>query len=83
MTRDLGSERRRAFLRAGLIVLLVAAWSVYALRVPVSSGTSALKAALAKTVPAKTSVSWANGGAPLDAAALEALRKRAETAPKP
>ena len=59
----------RALWRLGLVTALVAAWCGYALRVPAASGITALKAALAKKAPAKpgkASVSWVNGGAPLD-----------------
>lgn len=82
MIIDLEAERWRAFLRMGLMAALVVSWSAYALRVPVSSGSMALKAALAKKAPAKAgtaSVSWVNGGAPLDAASMAALQKEAET----
>ena len=75
------AECWRAFLRTGMIVALVAAWCVYALRVPASYGSKALKAALLKKSPAKpghASVSWVNGGAPIDAATLASFQKEAE-----
>lgn len=78
MILDLGAERARAFLRTGLIAALVASWGVYSRHVPLKSGSKALKAALMKKVPPEpgsAAVSWVNGGAPLDAAALASIQK--------
>lgn len=79
MTADLRSERLRAVGRLGLIFVLVGAW--VGRGVSPAAGAAALKAAFANAAPAKpgaASVSWLNGGAKLDAAALESLRKEAE-----
>lgn len=69
-----------ASFRLGLVALLVAAWCGYALTVPADAGVAALRAAMSKKVPPKpgaASVSWINGGKPIDPAALEALRQAA------
>jgi hypothetical protein len=87
VTLDFAAELRRSLFRAGLIGVILASWSAYALKVPVSAGTRALKAALAKkdasaksdpAKPSAASVSWVNGGAPIDAATMASIKKEAE-----
>ena len=66
MTADRTGEGARAARRLGLIAALLAAWGVYALGVPASFGTEALKAAFARVKPARPSsakVSWEVEGA--------------------
>lgn len=82
MTADLEPGSFKALLRAGLIAALVGAWCVYALEIPAGAGSASLKAAFAKKAPPPkpgvASVSWINGGAPLDAATLAELQKETE-----
>jgi hypothetical protein len=82
MMWELEAERWRAFMRTGLIAALVAAWCGYALRVPASYGSKALKAALLKKVPAKPGAAQIEASAgtagPAIQSYIEAARKRGD-----